>query len=133
MTLGRRQLHLRRRRDDALEQLPNRWTQRVLARNADDEPVQPNDPSAVCFCAIGAMYRAAEQDPPIYGLLPVGPGNETEYGKLMAAARAVADGRPNDYLQGNADTAFLIYDVNDNEDGGREQVLELFRKAIDNV
>jgi hypothetical protein len=37
---------------------PERWTQREYARNSSGFPVGACDPSATCFCMIGAIKRA---------------------------------------------------------------------------
>jgi hypothetical protein len=34
-----------------------RWTQGCMARNQSSLPVEPLDPSAVCWCLVGAMYK----------------------------------------------------------------------------
>ena len=36
---------------------PERWTQRVLARDQEGKPVLSCDQRAVCFCVIGAVNR----------------------------------------------------------------------------
>ena len=38
---------------------PERWTQGAAARNSAGKHVAPSDPDATCFCAAGAIYRAA--------------------------------------------------------------------------
>lgn len=38
------------------------WCQENLALNAQDQPVEPQDPSAVKFCLIGAIYRCYDDD-----------------------------------------------------------------------
>lgn len=42
-----------------LELLSNRdhWTQGVYARDADGHSVDPVDPTAVCWCAVGAVHK----------------------------------------------------------------------------
>lgn len=37
-----------------------RWTKNVLARNILDIKVAPINPSAVCFCSMGAICKAAK-------------------------------------------------------------------------
>lgn len=39
---------------------PVRWTQGTYARNAEGEPVGVFADAAVCWCAVGAIDRAAE-------------------------------------------------------------------------
>jgi hypothetical protein len=48
----------------ALIDTPEKWTQDAEARDADGNEVLYNDPSATCFCAIGAMSRAADEYSP---------------------------------------------------------------------
>jgi hypothetical protein len=38
-----------------------RWTRLSYARDADGNVVRPNDPDAVCFCAMGALLRASKK------------------------------------------------------------------------
>lgn len=46
---------------------PERWTQKAFARDFAGRVVtSPFEPSAVCFCAVGAIRRAAGRDRP-YG------------------------------------------------------------------
>jgi hypothetical protein len=44
---------------DEIEQRPALWTQGARAKNAEGQIVGVNDPTAVSFCAIGLMQRAA--------------------------------------------------------------------------
>jgi len=37
---------------------PSKWTQRVYARDLDGNPMGVKSPSAVCFCADGAIRKA---------------------------------------------------------------------------
>lgn len=37
---------------------PERWCKSQMARNSDGNPVEPESPNAVCFCAFGAIRRA---------------------------------------------------------------------------
>ena len=45
--------------DCAASAVGHSWTQNANARNALGEPVQPHDTHAVCWCAHGAIHRAA--------------------------------------------------------------------------
>lgn len=38
------------------------WTRVAYARDKNSEPVRYNDQDAVCFCFVGAVYRAAKSD-----------------------------------------------------------------------
>jgi hypothetical protein len=38
---------------------PNCWTKYTLARAADGSLAEPTDEAAVCWCAVGAIYKAA--------------------------------------------------------------------------
>lgn len=39
---------------------PQKWTTRSFARTASGEAVSWGDPNAVCFCSLGAIYKAAD-------------------------------------------------------------------------
>jgi hypothetical protein len=41
---------------DLLEK-PGAWTQGVLARHANGNPIDPSEPNASCWCALGAITR----------------------------------------------------------------------------
>lgn len=40
---------------------PAHWTTKVSARNAQGVHVLPLDPTATCFCVLGAIFRVATQ------------------------------------------------------------------------
>lgn len=40
------------------------WTRGALAIDKDGFEVSPYDPKAVCFCAVGALARALQEDEP---------------------------------------------------------------------
>jgi hypothetical protein len=42
-----------------------RWTQDGYAKDVIGRDIYPDDPSAVCFCALGAIARAGGFDPDI--------------------------------------------------------------------
>lgn len=107
---------------------PEHWTQVVLARDTDGNSVEPCDPTAVCFCAIGALYRvcnAAREDGD--AMLALGETREDvlEAGKTLAESM----GWKNNV---EAPMSEVIYTVNDDYDG-HARILQAFRKAIDNV
>lgn len=41
---------------------PLHWTKRVFARNINNRDVSATDPTATCFCVIGAICKAADVD-----------------------------------------------------------------------
>ena len=41
---------------------PTKWTQGVFARNSDGDEVDPDDSTAVCWCATGAVRKIAGDD-----------------------------------------------------------------------
>lgn len=40
--------------------VPERWTKMAYARDAVGNAVNWNDPTAYCWCSLGALHRAAE-------------------------------------------------------------------------
>jgi hypothetical protein len=52
-----------RRAADIIEAQPNAWTQGAPARNEQGLKVNPNHPTAICFCSIGAIQRAVINTP----------------------------------------------------------------------
>lgn len=59
---------------DAVDRLlssERQWTQGVGARDADDKPVRPDSPVAVCWCMQGAAWKIA--------------GNQTHYRQIVVA------------------------------------------------
>jgi hypothetical protein len=47
-------------------QNPQQWCQKAWARDVDGYPVDPTDPSAVKFCLLGAVMKAAFDAEPEY-------------------------------------------------------------------
>ena len=43
-----------------------RWTQGCLARTADGDPVLERNRKAVCWCLVGSIHRAAENEETAY-------------------------------------------------------------------
>ena len=84
------------------------WTRVVIARTANGSACCSRDPSAVRFCAIGALYRAASE------LL----GDGFEYVFKTAKFVLAANNRGNDSLPR----------INDVE--GREAVVAMFNVAL---
>lgn len=56
---------------------PGGWTQGALARNRKGEWVSESQKSAVCFCAMGALWRAARDEVgPTFSHFDVDPASE---------------------------------------------------------
>jgi hypothetical protein len=85
-----------------------KWTRVSLARTADGKPCTSLDPSAVRFCAVGALYRAASE------LLVDDPFDHA----LVAEQHVLAANHRNDGLQ-------RINDID-----GREVIVAMFRVAL---
>lgn len=39
---------------------PENWTQGSYAKRSDDLETIPSDPDAVCFCSVGAIFKAGD-------------------------------------------------------------------------
>lgn len=82
----------------------SRWTHGQYARDAEGYSVYPNEPSATCWCALGAVYHVLDT-------------TEEDVEDRPAPIRALyLDNRP------------VPVDVNDRD--GHEAVLALFDEAI---
>ena len=46
----------------ARELIAKGWTQSMSARDVSGEPVRPTSPRAVCFCTLGALNRATDDE-----------------------------------------------------------------------
>lgn len=89
----------------ALIENPANWTKEHLARDLDDSSVLPSSGDAVCWCAAGAVMRAASDD--------AGPAYTLARDELI---HALPEGH----------TSL----VNFNDDSGHADVLALFDRAI---
>lgn len=101
---------------------PDRWTQGRIARDKNGREVDSCDPTAVCWCAGGAvdLYRGHE-------------GFQSAFFALNNAARR--DGRKAGQAWGQDDgTTSAIARANDHESGDRSadhaRVLAIFDRAI---
>ena len=90
------------------------WTQGALARNAMQEEVLYVDTHATCFCTSGAIHRALYKNAPV-----------ENYGETVDDVFDIVwDLLGDEYYPGG------IALWNDNPDRTKEDVLELFDKAI---
>jgi hypothetical protein len=64
---------------------PEKWTQGVVARQADGTPCRAHDPRAVAFCVSGAVQRVYYR-----------PG-EWIHGAFTTLLHAIGGGRPGDW------------------------------------
>jgi hypothetical protein len=80
------------------------WTQHAFARNSRGHILESNDPTAVCYCALGAVFYISPSGSPLAG---------AAYKRL----NAVIDGRD-------------IVRWNDSPERKKEDVLEVYDKAI---
>lgn len=74
---------------------PDKWTQGHIARDKDGEPCDVLSEDAVCFCAIGALYKVVGIEPLYYA-----GADESKIGVLVGAEalmRAAINGLPADY------------------------------------
>ena len=90
---------------------PGNWTTNTLARDEFDDPVFPDDPKAMQFCALGALYKITG-DPCVVDVKD----NLTEKarGYLFQAS-----------CEMNWPGVGML-----NDDGGHEKVLEMYDRAI---
>jgi hypothetical protein len=89
----------------------SRWTRAVLARTSDNVCCDWNDPSAVKFCALGALLRAASE--------MVGD---------VGSAKALAMRIGADLLRVNGRTGSSLPMINDVE--GRATIVAMFERAL---
>jgi hypothetical protein len=90
---------------------PDRWTQGLYAVDAQGERVKPRDPSACCWCLLGAL--ACESN--IHGIIP--PPLYTFLTEVMVFQYGSLNGKPvfdglsamNDYVTHTALMGFLDY------------------------
>ena len=83
---------------------PTRWTQGAYARSASGRRLWFESPSAVCWCAYGALGKHS-------GLHP-------------------EEGRAADFLRRAADELFDLYPTEVNDDRGHAAVLSMYDLAI---
>lgn len=98
---------------------PDKWTQRFYARNENNAAVTVNDDSAVCFCSIGAVHRAAGTD-------PIGSIHSP---RITTSAIVALGQQTGESLGGHsmfARKAVLLFNDNSNHDA----VLAMFDRAI---
>lgn len=106
---------------------PSRWTKGAFARDKYGTKVYALAPAATCFCALGAVYKAADA----YGadeyhdLAPklFGPDYDCTYETPQEMQKAL------DALSDNTEDG--IVQVNDED--GHEAVLAVFDKAISSL
>lgn len=91
----------------ALIDTPEKWAQGELARDANNDPVSMFSEKAVCFCAMGAVYK-----------VPVGWKNTAEILKKLDAAAAE-----------KANQAWNIASFNDK--ATHAEVMQVFDRAIE--
>lgn len=84
---------------------PKHWTQEVIARNAAGEEIGEDQPEAVCWCAIGSIYRSAYE-------LNIGVATRSRVHRRLAQPRPLID---------------------TNDELGHAAVIELFDEAIADV
>ena len=92
---------------------PDHWTKLVLAKTVNNEPKEPTDPEAVCWCSIGALYK-------VTGISVSLPDSSATI--VYAAQRKLEEALGND---------LGIDEFNDCSE--HKEVLELFDKAIQNA
>lgn len=88
------------------------WTRGALARNAAGAPVSPHDPSAVCWCVLGALDAA------------LGSGHSPEDAAYAAAVLKRTNGIPLEY-------PFASY--NDREERTQEEMIHLFDVMLEEL
>lgn len=101
------------------------WTQGAFARTRHGNPIGPEQPNAACFCAAGAVRRAAHE---------VGAGARLEeWSKAFLALEAVSQNSVVVTLQKlkGADVGDGIAEFNDYPGQVKECVLHLFDRAIE--
>jgi hypothetical protein len=91
---------------------PKKWTKGTEARSEKGNAVKPTSRNAVCFCAVGALERAA--------------GGKTEV--YDAAVTALNPELP--FYNGFLASKKSIEVVNDQEPRGRLKVLKIFKNTI---
>lgn len=94
---------------------PTHWIKGEAAATAEGAPVDPTDPRAVCFCAIGSV-RKYSTEPSGRGMINTYPGL-----KAMAALRAAIPSEA---------PALRIPTFNDNPKTTHADILALFDRAI---
>jgi hypothetical protein len=105
---------------------PAHWTQHALARDIERNPMVPDDPRAVCFCADGALLKAAGTTSLQSGL----PKQDDHYADYVRAVSAVEIATRQlfdieSYIEVNDDEVLDI-------EGGHAAVLRIFDRAIHN-
>jgi hypothetical protein len=118
---------------EALIRSPGRWTRGAYARRADGRAVDVLHPDAVCWCAVGAVLRVAEDE--ASAALPF---YRDEWRKtawraireLTRAAGADVSAEDDDAIA-SEDTIAAVLSINDAR--GKHAVLALFRAALSPV
>jgi hypothetical protein len=95
---------------DIIEATPNAWTQGAMARNPKGLKVNPNHPTAACFCSLGAIQKAVID-------IPNAPWVEAE--ALLAGS-----------LSNNEATMLTIVRWNDAPERTVSEVVAQMRKAV---
>lgn len=96
---------------------PKRWTQGWFARTIQDGQVGPEHKFAVCFCSLGALYKA---EPGLWQLEEDGDGDGQE-----TTSDAI------EFLQKFCDGHHGMDIAMFNDNRTHKEVLELFDKAIE--
>lgn len=87
----------------------SKWTTEELARDADGDVVEPEDPTATCFCLLGAAYRVSHE-------------SDGDYCNIAGAIRAALNKHAAEF---NGET--LVTFVNDCQ--GYDAVMKLIQLA----
>lgn len=113
MTKTTRQKKTLRVLEEGLSRIERGWTQHTAARDVQNKPVDPSEPSAVCWCMLGAI--ACGPCVPDY----VAAGARTE---LVDTIR----------LQGYPNAA-LVSEYNDGESRTKDDVIAVYKRTIDRL
>lgn len=98
------------------------WTTKVMARDANNERTTPDSPSAVCFCAMGAVRRAA------YTLAPRMVFTESE--EFFYRVWTLLTARGKQEWARRHRSRFVLTDWNDMKSRRKEHVISLFDRVI---
>ena len=97
------------------------WTQGEYARNARGNQVQSDDPTAVCWCASGAIERAGGN---------IGTTNYAHQQPTGTAICAFAQTLPDDHWDGALVPLHAVVNFNDADSTSHSDVLAAFDKSI---